>query len=180
MEVLFVGGVHGVGKTHACISATKLLECEYYTASQLIKEERSEAIAEGGKQVKDVNGNQDLLIKSFLRRKHQSSSPLILLDGHFVLRDSFGKIQRINSDLFEILEVTRFACFYDDPKEISLRIKKRDCISEPEFLIKELQDAEIENAKEIARKLKIDIEVLLPSEQERWLHIVRNAHVGGS
>jgi len=59
MKVIFVAGIHAVGKSSAC----KLLSSEtgtpHYTASQIIREEKASAISEDSKLVTDVTEISD-------------------------------------------------------------------------------------------------------------------------
>ena len=63
MGVIFVAGIHGVGKTTASNHAAGILCMGCYTASELIKLERASAIPTSGKAVADIDGNQMLLIR---------------------------------------------------------------------------------------------------------------------
>jgi hypothetical protein len=63
-NLIFVGGIHGVGKTTLCKKLTEELHFNHYSASQLIKMLKSEN-GDGdnkNKGVKNIDGNQDLLI----------------------------------------------------------------------------------------------------------------------
>lgn len=64
MSVIFVCGVHGVGKTTFCQRLAKTLNIPHFSASALIREKASYAVSEksGDKQVKDIDANQVILL----------------------------------------------------------------------------------------------------------------------
>jgi len=94
MGVIFVAGVHAVGKTTACTHAARTLSIAHYTASSLIKAEKASAIPEWGKVVADIEGNQNLLIRG-VRRVLLENRGRIILDGHFTLPNAKGDIEAI-------------------------------------------------------------------------------------
>ena len=63
MKVIFVAGIHGVGKTTGCMAVAEELGIPYYTASQIIKGEKASAVVEQSKLVADIDENQRLLIQ---------------------------------------------------------------------------------------------------------------------
>lgn len=84
MAIVFVGGVHGVGKSTHCQRISKRAGLQWFMASALIKAEMQSAIAVGSKVVVDPIENQGLL----LRGVHNCMRPdqgKVLLDGHFTL-----------------------------------------------------------------------------------------------
>ena len=58
-RIIFVGGVHGVGKTHFCQKLTEKFDVEHVTASSLIR--RHIALSKS-KDVEDVKVNQSILV----------------------------------------------------------------------------------------------------------------------
>ncbi|HEX7890775.1 MAG TPA: ATP-binding protein [Ramlibacter sp.] len=150
MTVVFVGGVHGVGKSTCCAQVAQLTGCLHVTASEIIRRERSQAIASAGKLVSDVDGNQKLLIRGFHTVRLQTGSVPILLDGHFAMRDGLGEIQSVSVDVFRSLGIDRVVCLLDEPSAIAARIQQRDGTAPSEREIAELQDAESRHARLVA------------------------------
>ncbi len=68
MGIVFVGGVHGVGKSTSCQEVAERTGLQWLTASSLIKAEEQSAVAEHSKVVLDAVGNQELLIRSVRKR----------------------------------------------------------------------------------------------------------------
>ena len=124
MGIIFVAGIHGVGKTSVCQEVTKVLPIQYHTASQLIREEKAAAIASNSKLVADVEGNQLLLIQAV--RRVAAAHGRILLDGHFTLRNQLGNIELVDVSVFANLGITGIAVYKDEPEIIAQRINQRD------------------------------------------------------
>jgi adenylate kinase len=64
MGTIFVGGVHGVGKTEICKCVAKHLKLFHSTASTMIKELDSSAVKQHTKSVDSVPKNQGLLVQA--------------------------------------------------------------------------------------------------------------------
>lgn len=155
MQILFVAGVHGVGKTTACAEVAARLYGEHYTASGLIKSAKASAIATTGKLVADVDGNQELLISSFKEKVIRAKGQIILLDGHSALRDASNAIQRLPVSVFRSLGVTKIVCFSDSPEAIAARMQARDNAETKAAEIAELQEAELAQASSVAEQLGV-------------------------
>jgi len=158
MKVIFVAGIHAVGKSSAC----KLLSSEtgtpHYTASQIIREEKASAISEDSKLVTDVTENQRLLVQGVSRLLLNGN---LLLDGHFTMRrKSDGGIEEIHVDVFSDLCIGGVVLFIDRPEEISKRMYLRDGMSLPVDTFHEHQEAEISHARHVASTLGLPLAVL--------------------
>ena len=152
--IIFVGGVHGVGKSTCCQEASERSGLEWLTASAVIKTERASAIAERSKDVLDAAGNQELLIHG-LRKRVCAGHERIILDGHFTLLKPDGEIIVLGQDVFAQLGPERIVVFRDDPASICKRLHERD--RQEWFLsaVQSQQDAEVEVGRKIASGLGI-------------------------
>lgn len=101
--IIFVAGIHGVGKTYLGAPAAQSLGLRHATASQLIREERGLQSWGSDKRVEGIDENQAALI-SAAKRLRSSEQPL-LLDGHFVLRGANGELQQIDVQVFRELQI---------------------------------------------------------------------------
>lgn len=128
MNVLFVGGVHGVGKSTYCEAAAARHQCLHVRASDVIRQLKASAAPVRTKLVTNVDANQDLLLLEFEQVKRKTNAGLILLNGHFVLRNANGAIQRLQTPVFTALGLTGLLCFEDDPLAIATRMSERDQI----------------------------------------------------
>jgi len=160
MTIVFVGGVHGVGKSTCCSEVANQLRCVHVTASDIIRQQRADAIAAKGKLVANVAGNQELLRHGFELVKRLAGQSTILLDGHFALRDSERAIQSLSSDVFVGLGVEQLICFVDAPIAIVERMGSRDGETLHIDEVAELQRAELETASAVALALGIQLTVL--------------------
>lgn len=95
--LIFVGGVHGAGKSYFCDLVKMQLHINSYQSSQLISEQKNEYFSKD-KKVLDIDCNQNYLIQAIekLNRLEQT----YLLDGHFCLQDINGKITRIDKQIY--------------------------------------------------------------------------------
>ena len=164
MKVIFIGGVHGVGKSTACSQAADNLSCLHVRASDVIRQERSNAIARHGKLVKDVNGNQELLLQGFERIKSSATTQCILLDGHYALRDSSRTIQLLPATVFQGLGLNGLVCLENDPSVIVKRINARDGSSISIEEVSKLQKFELKNAQTISNVLSLPLSILHENE----------------
>lgn len=159
MGVIFVAGVHAVGKTTACTQAADTLRIAHYAASSLIKAEKADAISAQGKAVIDLDGNQELLIRSVEKAciRHQGR---IILDGHFTLLVSDGNIEALPISVFRALRIEGIVVFQDQPAEIAKRLQLRDQESwHPDHIAKH-QSAELVHAHAVSAELNIPLKLL--------------------
>jgi len=160
MNVLFVGGVHGVGKSTSCETVAARHQCLHVRASDVIRQQKASAAPVGTKLVENVDANQCLLLRGFEQVKRTASTGPILLDGHFVLRDLDGAIQRLPTSVFAGLGLTGLLCFEDDPLSIATRMNERDQTTVDVDDIASLQAEELRHARDIASALALNLKVL--------------------
>lgn len=162
---IFVAGIHGVGKTHFCdlIDNKKF---KHITASSLIKNKMNSLIKEGEKKVADVKNNQLLMIDSFNELRQKDNS-IFLFDGHFILLNKNLKFEKIDLDIFKILNLSLIILFIDNSTSIFKRLKKRDSNTQLNLkILEEMQKLEVEYAKDVSRELKIPLEIINLSNYE--------------
>lgn len=148
--MIFVGGIHGVGKTYFCEKIKKSLGFDYYTASQLIERQRGVQF-DVDKKVADINSNQVLLIEAL--NKLRESGKEFVLDGHFCLVNNDGDISRVPFETFQEVKPNKIILLTENPQVIMQRRAERDGI---ELDIKEIaafQHEEYSYAVEVARKI---------------------------
>lgn len=121
---IFVGGVHGAGKTFLAKPACENLGLVHATASQLIRSERGHASWADDKTVSDVEHNQRALINA-VRRVRENGGQLVL-DGHFVLRKDIGVHERLEASVFADLECRSVLLVQCDAAAVLERLLLRD------------------------------------------------------
>ncbi|MCP5415191.1 MAG: AAA family ATPase [Chromatiaceae bacterium] len=159
MGVIFVAGVHGVGKTTVCAHAVRSLGHAHYSASGLIKSEKANSMSETGKAVSDVDGNQALLIRGVEKAcgQHQGR---IILDGHFTLSKPDGRIEAVSVAVFSSLSLNGVVVYHDEPAAIVERLHRRDGERYRVDAIARHQDSELTHAQLVAAELGSPIEIL--------------------
>ena len=157
--MIFLGGVHGVGKSSMCAEAAQVIGLTVFGASAIIRAERQVPSIDSRTAVSNVAGNQELLIQGVRKRGPESSGHFVL-DGHFVLRTLDGAIERIDPAVFVALGIDYFICIQDDPQAIAARLLERDGAMHAVDEIAALQSAELDHAAYVSRELKIRLDVL--------------------
>lgn len=154
--MIFVSGIHGVGKTYFCNMIKDKLGIKNYSASQLIAGRREKGFS-ADKFVSDIDDNQVLLLDA-INELRQTGEEFIL-DGHFCLLNEEGVITRIPMETYTLLKPDTMILLLESPKIIAERRFQRDGIRQDECTINDFQCAEKAYVIEIARQLNIPLEV---------------------
>jgi adenylate kinase len=150
-NIIFIGGIHGVGKGTICNEIALKTGSIHLTASEILK---WEGISDrDNKLVKNIASTQSRLIKGLdnLIRTDEK----YLLDGHFCLLNSDGIPSRIDEDTFDQINLKAIAIVIDVVKKIAKRIEARDGKIYDVKILNELQQMEIEYAKYLSDKYSI-------------------------
>lgn len=152
-DCVFVGGIHGVGKSSLCNACAGSMGIASYTASELIRlhNDRDAGLY---KEVVSVSGNQDTLLNA-LRALPADGS--YLLDGHFVIRSKTAGISLIPSTTFEAIAPCGILLVTGDAETAAQRMLERDarCVTATELT--EMQRLEIQQGRVVAQKLGVTI-----------------------
>jgi len=152
-KIIFVTGIHGVGKTYICHRIKESMDINHFSASQLIREFKSEKLSGTDKGVKNINDNQEVLLKAI--EKFIEPTRPTLLDGHCCLLNSIHEVERIPLETFVKIKPCSIIVLYDTISSISKKISERDGISYNDKLLSRFQNEEIRYSKEIAEHLQI-------------------------
>jgi len=154
--LIFVGGIHGVGKTTICRKAFEPLGYHCVTASSLISAYGYRT--DINKQVDDVPKNQIALVEQLALEKKKHCR--LLLDGHFTLINSQEQIEPIDHSVFQKMGPNRLILVKGDPAEIARRLAFRDKRKwNPEF-ISTFQDAEERHAKYVSDSIQVPLQII--------------------
>lgn len=156
MGIIFVGGVHGVGKSTFCQNVSQRTGFQWFTASALIKAENLSAVTEGSRLVPNPSENQQLLIRA-IRKQIGTSDNRALLDGHFTLLKPDNEIEFIDLSVFEQLRLDTILVLKDRPELICERLLRRDNQAWSVPLVSAHQDSEIQWASAVASALRVPI-----------------------
>lgn len=145
-NVIFIGGIHGVGKTQLCDEICAELNIEHINAGELIRRfKREEATTR--KEVDNVQRNQEALISAL--QAYVEANTFYLLDGHFCLLKRDGFIERIPVGVFEQINPLAVVLLKDEVTAIKERLEQRDNATVDLTRLRDLQKLEIEHATNI-------------------------------
>lgn len=159
--MIFISGIHGVGKTFFVKKVKEICQIETYTASTLISNYKK-CVFDLNKKVEDINDNQQILLSELKKISNTGNS--FLLDGHFCLINKNEIISRIGISTYVDLEPKAIVLLTEQPEIIVKRRKMRDGIIIKSKFVDKFQEAEKAYAKEVAKRLKIPIFISLGSD----------------
>lgn len=155
-RMVFMGGVHGVGKSIICKKIFTPAGYHCVSASSLIADQGKKT--DDNKRVINVSANQSVLIKA-LKNKIKNYNRL-LLDGHFTLINDQGNIEPIDIDVFRSMKINQLFFVKGRADEISVRLKNRDDKKWNASFIDMFQKEEENHARYIAKNLSIPFRIL--------------------
>lgn len=167
-SLIFIGGIHGSGKTYISKNYLSTFSYKHNSASNIIKEEGNEIKID--KTVDNLDLNQIALIQGL--KKIENINRRNILDGHFCLINKDFKIEKIPFEVFKKINPTMIILTTAPDKEIMNRIKKRNIDNNYNISIKMFQEAEEEYAFSIAKELNIPILKIDTSKNNKL--IIRN------
>lgn len=151
-KIIFIGGIHGVGKSTLCTKISNSLKIKSYSASSLIKSV-SDLKFPLDKKINGINRNQDLLITAV--DKYIDPNSYCLLDGHFCLLNRNGEVTDIPIATFTNLSPAAILVLMNDSKKIYSQIKNRDGNEMEIGTISSFQEKEVEQSKLVSQVLNI-------------------------
>ena len=171
--IVFVAGIHGVGKTFLGAPVAERLGIQHATASQLIREERGSQPWTNNKRVTCVDDNQAALISAV--NKLKLSGGTLILDGHFVLRGEGGAFIEISDTVFRDLRIDAILLLQSDAEVILERLQRRGDKSWAVPELKALAMREVERARKIASTLSISLRLLDSPDEALFQDAVQSA-----
>jgi adenylate kinase len=166
-EIIFVAGVHGVGKSYFCSKIKETFKLPIFSASSLIKKEKNSDV-DSNKNVLDLEKNQDYFIHAI--NKIDTNSSKIVIDGHFCLLEN-NQITNIPTQTFEKISLKSIIVLYDSASDIYNRLQQRDKGSFSINIISQMQEQEIMQAEYVAAYLNIPYEKVHFSVAEQCYRI---------
>lgn len=150
-NIVFVGGIHGVGKTSFSQGLCDATSLKRVTASALINSGET-------KLVQNVGKNQDILIQAIRSELDQSKN--YLMDGHFCLLNSESKVEEIQIDVFQQIGLAGVFILTAAPKIIQERLQARDSKGYSLELLNDFQEAEIAHGKRVGEALNVPLRMV--------------------
>lgn len=167
---IFLGGVHGVGKSFFAAQVPAGFGIVHKSASGLIKEERAKPNWGTDKRVEGAAGNQ-LLLAAAVKKKNDEGVRLIL-DGHFVLKGRDGEPIYLGADVFSALNLRAVVLLEADPQVIAQRLCERDAREESVEELRRFIDAEHRQAQMVCETLNIPLTILHSPNLDEFLSAV--------
>ncbi|NTU81950.1 MAG: AAA family ATPase [Chloroflexales bacterium] len=152
--IIFVAGIHGVGKTSFCQQVAAALAFDHISASTLIQRAKQRAV-ERHKAVADVSQNQDILIAGL--RAYKWAAPALLLDGHFCLLTKANAIEPVPIATFEQLGPVAVILLHAPIAIIQQRLQLRDSVAYSLDLLDAFQAAETQQADRVCAALDVPL-----------------------
>ena len=154
---VFLGGIHGVGKSTLCDSTFGPAGYHCVTASSLIRLYKMHS--DHGKLVDDIPDNQSALIKQLQTEKGARSH--LLLDGHFCLLNREGVVEPIELEVFKEMSPSALVLVKCDPEVVATRLINRDDKDWSPEMLGNFQDKEEAHAERIAEALGISLTIII-------------------
>lgn len=167
---MFIGGVHGVGKTTICKASLDPLGFDCISASELIR--RHVTMHKTDKRVRNVGKNQDVLVAE--SNKEKSKSLLYGLDGHYCLLNKDGVIERLSIEVFRSLGFDLLALVDSTVDEVVKRLQARDGTKWSKKTVAALMSAERTHARRVAKALNMPL-VVLDAQKENGAEVIVSA-----
>lgn len=150
-KIIFVGGIHAVGKGTVCKELAQKFNFEHLSASQVLK--WNEISDSKNKKVQNFTRTQDRLLTNLNRIIKPNKK--YLLDGHFTLLNSNGEPEKIDESTFIGIQPESIILLTCEPKIIFERLKQRDNSTYKLSVLEKMQEMEVEHANYISKKLDI-------------------------
>lgn len=154
--IIYICGVHGVGKTYLCRELHSRYGIRFYTASELIKNTGDVQLLDS-KIVLTQDKNEEYLTIAIGRIKSSNRQENFILDGHLCLFDALGKVSRLKLETILKISPDFLILLTEDVNVIVERIKKRDNYNQDINQIKALQIEEERYANEVSKQLNIPL-----------------------
>lgn len=150
-NIIFIGGIHGVGKGTICKEIVSRTNLVHITASEILK--WNEISDSDNKLVANISSTQERLViglKNLIKKDKK-----YLLDGHFCLLNSDQTPIKIDESTFDQINPKVIAIVIDDVEKIRKRLEIRDGKIYDSEVLNQLQEMEIQYAKYLANKYSI-------------------------
>ena len=150
-NIIFIGGIHGVGKGTICKEIASRTDLVHITASEILKWNEISDI--DNKLVANISTTQERFViglKNLVKKNKK-----YLLDGHFCLLNSNQTPIKIDESTFDQINPKAIVIVIDNVEKITKRLKMRDGKIYDAEVLNQLQQMEIEYANYLANKYSI-------------------------
>lgn len=155
-NLVFIGGIHGVGKGTICQKICTETNLIHITASDILRWD--ELSKPDSKKVANIQDTQKRLLAGL--RKIIGNNETYLLDGHFCLFNSKGEVEEVPKETFKQINPILVAIVIDDVEQIQARINRRDKRLYDNETLEKMQITEIEYSEKIALLLNVPLIII--------------------
>ena len=167
-NIIFIGGIHGVGKETICKEIASKTDLIHITASEILK--WNEISSSDNKLVNNISSTQERLINGL--KNLIKNDKKYLLDGHFCLLNANCIPCKIDEDTFDSINPKIISIVIDDIGKIVDRLEKRDNKKYDIKILDELQKMEIEHAKYLSKKYSIPYIEIINNDYKSLLNSI--------
>jgi adenylate kinase len=172
-QIIFAGGIHGVGKSTLCRTIAEKFGLIHLSASELLKWKDFNADDEKNKKVVNIPETQDRLLKG-LAATIESGGKYIL-DGHYCLFNKEGVVTPVPFETFAGIQPSAMLIVTGDPEAIASSLQQRDQRSYDAGVLAEMQRQEVIQAGLIPERLGIRLFVCDKKENSVEI-LIRQLH----
>ncbi|WP_303316648.1 ATP-binding protein [Flavivirga abyssicola] len=169
-KIIFVGGIHAVGKGTICKELVQKFNFEHLSASQVLK--WNEISDSKNKKVQNFTTTQNRLLNNLNRIIEPNKQ--YLLDGHFTLLNSNDEPEKIDESTFFGIQPESIIILTCEPKIIFERLKQRDNSIYKLSVLKKMQKMEVEHANYISKKLDIPLITVIDGDTSSIFEYLKN------
>lgn len=155
-NIIFIGGIHGVGKSTICQQICNEVKLQYLSASELIKWKDINTDFQN-KKVRNIPETQDSLIIGLNNCIQKDKS--YILDGHYCLLNSANEIVNIPLDTFKSINPISLNIILGDIIEIKNRLEKRDNRPYDQVMLNRMQESELNYARYLSKTLGVTLNI---------------------
>lgn len=167
-NIIFIGGIHGVGKGTICRSVSKKINIQHISASEVLKWD--EISTKENKKVENLDNTQLRLLNGLNALIEEEFT--YLLDGHYCLLNSEGKPEEISERTFELIGPKKLIVVFENSKEITNRLNNRDGVEYNLKTIENMQKMELKYAKYLSIKLDIPFLKINSKEEDKLIKFI--------
>lgn len=153
-NIIFIGGIHGVGKGTLCENIKSFNDIKHLSASELLKWSDLNTDV-SNKKVLNINSTQQRFILGL--KQSVNANEKYILDGHFCLLTKKETIERVPYTIFKKIDPLAIILVTEDPQIICERLSNRDNKVYDADILDKMQNEERIYANEICEKLSLEL-----------------------
>lgn len=155
-HMVFLGGIHGAGKSTICKKIFEGLGYQCLSASSLISAYGRKT--DHKKLVDHIEENQLVLLEAI--NKAKATNWRLLIDGHFTLINGQGEVEPIDVEVFRAMRPNQLILIKGKCDQIAQRLQSRDKKSWTKSFLTKFQKAEEAHARYVAKSLGVPLRII--------------------